>query len=157
MCSCPAQALCPALWRLADPALGSKGRIRSWLQGSSRAPWLSTAARQPPWLSSCPCDVLLLPMAPALLHPHWRSRQEAKMKRLGIASSPDSPDQGVYLYRISGFHLLVPLHCECPRTPLPTLCKVSGARHWVELKGEGKGNLFCLSQGLGGLGRTNQF
>lgn len=50
-------------------------------------------------------------------------------------------------------------HCTviAPEHLCQYVCKLADARHWMEFKGEGKGDLFCVSQGLGGLWRTNQF
>lgn len=69
------------------------------------------------WMSSSDCGVMAalpladpaLPMAPAVLHPHWGQRQEAKMKRLGIASSPGSPGQAVQPHKILVFSLISPI------------------------------------------------
>lgn len=67
------------------------------------------------------------------------------MKRLGIARFPGSPGQGVQLCRIYFFTFYS--HCTmiAPEHLCQYVCKLADARHWMEFKGEGKGDLFCVS------------
>lgn len=189
--SCPAQALtlCPPLWTwLLHPAHCSKGRMRFWLQGASRAPGLHCYWEGPllpaslpggACLSWCPCGCPFPTCGPSIncggdgcsapgrscsAHGSSSAPSPLEMKvgseneETGNCQIPWQPRSGRSTLQNIYFFTFYS-HCTviAPEHLCQYVCKLADARHWMEFKGEGKGDLFCISQGLGGLWRTNQF
>lgn len=188
--SWPVQALtlCPSLWTwLPHPAHSSKGRIRFWLQGASRAPWLHCyweGPLLPAGLPGVPAVLVSLWMSFSYMWPQHRwwgdgcsapgrscsaqgsssapspldTKAGSKKEKTGNCQIPWQPRSGrstlqnIFFFTYYSHCTVIPPEHLCQH-----VCKLADARHWMEFKGEGKGDLFCISQGLGGLWRTNRF